>query len=51
MEASAQLWEIVLLIQMKMKKIYVDATILYGHSMCQMLPYNEIEMWHGHSDL
>ena len=27
------------------KKIYVDATILYGHSMSQTLPYDEIEMW------
>ena len=34
------------------KKIsYMDATILYGNSMSQMLPYDEIEMWHGHSDL
>ena len=33
------------------KKIsYMDATILYGHSMSQMLPYDEIEMWHGHPD-
>ena len=29
----------------------MDATNLYGHSMSQMLPYDEIEMWHGHSDL
>ena len=29
----------------------MDATILYGHSMSQMLPYEEIEMWHGHPDL
>ena len=33
------------------KIIYMDATILYGHSMIQILPYDEIEMWHGHSDL
>ena len=34
------------------KKItYMDATNLYGHSMSQMLPYDEIEMWHGHPDL
>ena len=26
------------------KIIYMDATILYGHSMSQMLPYDEIEM-------
>ena len=31
--------------------MYIDATILYGHSMSQMLPYDEIEMWHGHPDL
>ena len=30
------------------KIIYADATNLYGHSMSQMLPYDEIEMWHGH---
>ena len=30
--------------------IYIDATNLYGHSMSQMLPYDEIEMWHGHPD-
>ena len=29
----------------------MDATNLYGHSMCQPLPYDKIEMWHGHSDL
>ena len=32
------------------KIIYVDATNLYGHSMSQFLPYDEIEMWHGHPD-
>ena len=31
--------------------LYMDATNLYGHSMSQMLPYDEIEMWHGHPDL
>ena len=30
------------------KIIYADATNLYGHSMSQFLPYDEIEMWHGH---
>ena len=30
--------------------LYMDATNLYGHSMSQMLPYDEIEMWHGHPD-
>ena len=34
------------------KKInYIDATNMYGHSMSQVLPYDEIEMWHGHPDL
>ena len=32
------------------KIIYVDATNLYGHSMSQFLPCDEIEMWHGHPD-
>ena len=35
----------------KKKILYLDATNLYGHSMCQPLPYEEIEMWHGHPDL
>ena len=30
--------------------IYADATNLYGHSMSKILPYDEIEMWHGHFD-
>ena len=29
----------------------MDATNLYGHSMYQILLYDEIEMWHGHPDL
>ena len=33
------------------KILYMDAINLYGHSMSQMLPYDEIEMWHGHPDL
>ena len=34
------------------KKItYMDATNLYGHSMIQPLPYDEIEIWHGDPDL
>ena len=33
------------------KITYMDATNLYGHSMSQMLPYDEIEIWHGHPDL
>ena len=32
------------------KIIYADATNLYGYIMCQFLPYDEIEMWHGHPD-
>ena len=32
------------------KIIYADATKLYGHSMSQFLPYDEIEMWLGHPD-
>ena len=32
------------------KIIYMDATNLYGHSMSQFLPYDEIEMWHGDPD-
>ena len=31
--------------------LYMYATNLYGHSMRQMLPYDEIEKWHGHRDL
>ena len=33
------------------KILYMDATNFYGHSMSQMLPYDEIETWHGHPDL
>ena len=33
------------------KILYMDATNLYSHSMSQMLPYDEIEMWHGHPAL
>ena len=33
------------------KILYMVATNLYGHSMSQMLPYDEIQMWHGHPDL
>ena len=29
----------------------MDATNLYGHSMSQLLPYDEIEMSQGHPDL
>ena len=33
------------------KIIYINATNLYGHSMFQMLPYDEIEMFVGDPDL
>ena len=33
------------------KIIYMDATIICGHSKIQTSTYDEIEMWHGHSDL
>ena len=33
------------------KLTYMDATNLYGHSMSQLLLYDEIEMWHGHPQL
>ena len=29
---------------------FIDATNLYGHSMSQVLPYDEIGMWHGHPE-
>ena len=32
------------------KILYMDATILYGNSMSQMLLYDEVEMWHGDPD-
>ena len=32
------------------KIVYADATNLNGHSMSQFLPFDEIEMWHGHPD-
>ena len=30
------------------KMLYIHPTNLYGHSMPQVLPYDEIERWHGH---
>ena len=30
--------------------LYIGATNLYGRSMSQLLPYDEIEMWHGYPD-
>ena len=36
----------------EIKKIScVDANSLYGHSMSQLLPYDESEMWYGYPDL
>ena len=32
------------------KIIYFDANNLYGHSVSQMLPYDEVQMWNGHRD-
>ena len=32
------------------KILYMDATNIYGHSMSQLLPYDEVEMWHGDPD-
>ena len=32
------------------KILYMDATNLYGHSMSQMLPYDEVEMWRRDPD-
>ena len=32
------------------KILYMDATNLYDHSMSQLLPFDEIEMWHGDPD-
>ena len=33
------------------KILYMDATNINGHSMSQMLFYDDIEIWHGHPDL
>ena len=33
------------------KMLHMDVTNLYGHSMSQMLPFDEIETSHGHPDL
>ena len=33
------------------KILYMDATNLHGKSMIRPLPYDEIEIWHGHPDL
>ena len=35
----------------KQKILYIDANNFYGWTMSQMLPYDEIEMWHGHLHL
>ena len=31
--------------------LHMDANNLYGHSVIQPLPYDEIEVWNGHPDL
>ena len=31
--------------------LYSDAKNLYGYFISQPLPFDEIEMWHGHLDL
>ena len=33
------------------KIIFMDPIDIYGHSTSQILPFDEIEMWHGHADL
>ena len=33
------------------KIMFDDSNNMYGHSMSQPLPYDKIEMWHGHPDL
>ena len=33
------------------KIIYIDATKLYGNTMSQVLPYDEIELWQRHPGL
>ena len=33
------------------KMLYADLNKLYGHFLNQPLPYDEVEMWHGHPDL
>ena len=33
------------------KILYIDANNIYGHSMSQPLPYDEIQMWHGDPEL
>ena len=45
------IWELVMYNQTKKKIMYFDAINLYGHSMSQPIPYDEIHMWHGHLDL
>ena len=36
---------------MKINILYIDANNLYGYAMSECLPYDEIEIWHGHPDL
>ena len=33
------------------KNINIDDISLHGWAMSESLPYDEIEMWHGHPDL
>ena len=35
---------------MKKKRFYIDACNLYGYALSENLPYDEIEIWHGHPD-
>ena len=38
--------------QTKIKRYYISTLLIfYGHSRSQILPYDEIEMWHGHPNL
>ena len=46
------LWVIDMLNQLKRKRYNIWMLLtFYGHSRCQVLPYGEMEMWHGHPDL
>ena len=33
------------------KSLYIDANKLYGYAMSEYLPFDGIEMWHGHPGL
>ena len=32
------------------KRLFIDATNLYGWGMSQILHYDKVEIWHGHPD-